>query len=94
MICEKITYSEHAFTQMFKRKISFDEVEEVLKTGETIEEYPDDKPFPSKLLLAFLAKRPLHVVSAFEEKEKNCIIVTAYEPEAELWTNNFKTRIK
>jgi len=41
-----------------------------------------------------IGKRPVHVVAAFDEKEKICIIVTAYEPEKDLWTNNFKTRKK
>ena len=94
MTCNRIIYSEHAITQMFSRNISISDVEDVLKDGEIIEEYPDDKPYPSQLLLAFLNKRPLHVVNAFEAIEKICIIVTAYEPEIHLWINNFKTRKK
>lgn len=79
---------------MFSRNIAFDDVETILKSGETIEEYPSDNPYPSKLLLGFIAKRPIHIVAAFDDNEKCCIIVTAYEPDKDLWAANFKNRKK
>ena len=51
MINEKITYRLHAVQRMFERKVSIEEVRYVLETGEVIEEYPDDTPYPSRLIL-------------------------------------------
>jgi len=36
---------------MARRNISAAEVRRVLTDGETIEEYPDDTPYPSRLVL-------------------------------------------
>jgi hypothetical protein len=91
---KKIFYSNHAVKQMFQRKITTHEVEYVLKNGETIQAYPKDKPYPSKLLLAFYEQRPLHVVCSYNKEEKITIIITVYEPTNEIWENNFKTRKK
>jgi hypothetical protein len=50
MSCEKITYRLHAVQRMFERKITAEEVRYVLETGEVIEEYLDDAPYPSSLI--------------------------------------------
>jgi hypothetical protein len=49
---------------MFDREISVDDVEKIIAEGEIIESYPDDTPYPSRLILHNLAGRPLHVVLA------------------------------
>jgi hypothetical protein len=77
---------------MFQRNISTNEVEYVLKRGEIIIDYPNDKPFPSKLLFCFYNERPLHIVCSINEETKTTIIITAYIPTLELWENDFKTR--
>ena len=41
----------HAIKRMFQCRISKEDVQEILETGETIETYPDDRPSPSRLLL-------------------------------------------
>lgn len=79
---------------MFQRNISTDDVEFVLLNSEIIKEYPDDKPYPSKLLLAFPNERPLHVVCSFNPVENRMIIITAYEPTLDIWVNNYKKKKK
>ncbi len=54
MNCRKISYKLHAVEQMFKRSITQAEVEAVIEQGTTIANYPDDKPYPSMLRLAFV----------------------------------------
>jgi hypothetical protein len=49
MDCKGLEYTRHALEKMFARRISPDIVELVVKTGETVEDYPDDTPFPSCL---------------------------------------------
>ena len=89
-----ILYSNHAVKQMFKRAISADEVEYVVNEGTIITNYSDDKPYPSKLLLAFYKNRPIHVVCSYNSIKKTTIIITTYEPSSNIWNNNFKIRKK
>ncbi len=79
---------------MFVRGISTDEIEYILKNGETIMEYPEDKPYPSKLLFAFCNKRPLHLVYSYNTQDDTYVIITSYEPSLDVWENDFKTRKK
>lgn len=67
------------------------EVEEVIMKGETIAEYPDDKPYPSILRLAFVDERPIHIVVA-QDALSECFVVTAYEPSVFIWEADFKTK--
>ncbi len=91
MKCRKIHFSGHATVQMFKRIIEVDHVEQVLKTGKIIKQYPDDKPYPSFLILGYIGKRPIHVVVS-TDKQENCYIITANEPDRKLWKSDFETR--
>ena len=42
--CNGILTSLHAFKRMLERSISDTDVEDVIAKGETIKEYPEDKP--------------------------------------------------
>lgn len=92
MNCKYVKYSGHAINQMFQRRISKAEVRNVIDNGEVIKDYPDDKPYPSKLLLGFPNKRPIHVVLAHDEKNEACYIITAYAPDTRIWTEDFKKK--
>ena len=88
-------YRTHAIERMFERDISDETVEETIKNGKIIEEYLDDKPYPSFLVLGFEKddlKKPIHIV--FAKNDQDIIVITAYRPDRLKWTNNFKTRIK
>lgn len=90
MDCATFEYSNHAVAQMFKRSISADDVEWVVDVGIVINSYPNDKPFPSHLILGFIdGARPLHVVVSQDAQSGTCYIVTAYEPDPNLWTSDF-----
>ncbi len=91
---QKIIYSNHAVKQMFQRNISPKDIELSLQQGEIIKEYPSDRPYPSRILLAYSNKRPIHIVYSYNKTEGTYIIITAYEPPTELWENDFKTRKK
>lgn len=88
----KVTYRVHAVRRMFERGISEAQVREVLESGEEITAYPDDKPYPSRLLLGWRGERPLHVVAAYNARDDEEIVITVYEPEAALWEDGFKRR--
>jgi hypothetical protein len=92
MIEKTLFYTNHAIKQMFQRNITTSEIEEVLNNGETIIDYPNDKPLPSKLLFYMINERPLHVVCSFNNDALTTIIITAYIPSLDIWENDFKTR--
>ena len=66
---------------------------EGLEAGEIIEEYPDETPYPSCLVLGRTrAGRPLHVVCAPIPAEQRLIIITTYQPEPARWGSGFRRR--
>jgi hypothetical protein len=88
----KLVFRAHALRRMFERQISLDDVRAVVGSGETIEDYPDDKPYPSRLVLGWRSRRPVHVVVAHNLSDNELIVVTVYEPDAELWDHGFRRR--
>jgi len=91
---ESYLYSNHAVKQMFQRGISTVEVEQAIERGEIVKDYPDDKPFPSKLVLAWVNQRPLHVVYSIDEEKKITVVITSYIPSTDIWEEDFKTKKK
>jgi hypothetical protein len=89
---QRLVFSGHAVKQMFQRRISRDEVKAVLAEGEVIAEYPDDRPYPSCLMLKILNQRPIHVVAARDTETQTAYVINAYEPDLNLWQPDFKTR--
>lgn len=77
---------------MFERGINVAEVRYVVQAGEVIESYPEDSPYPSRLLLGWCGSRPLHVVIADNADAGELIVITAYEPDPALWDQNFRRR--
>ena len=45
----RITFRVHAVQRMARRKISVSDVSQVIQSGEVIEDYPEDTPYPSRL---------------------------------------------
>ena len=89
-----IIFRTHAIKRMFQRHINEKDVRSVLETGETIESYPDDTPYPSRLVLGWIGNRPLHVVVADNAADDQIIVITVYEPGQDKWVRDFKRRIQ
>jgi len=77
---------------MFNRRIGDTDVHEVVQNGKIIEEYPDDTPYSSYLLLETIKGRPLHVVVGYNKEEGVLIVITAYKPDPHLWEENYTRR--
>jgi hypothetical protein len=77
---------------MFERQLGIEDVEAVVESGETIEDYPNDRPYPSRLVLGWRGARPVHVVVAHNLSENELIVITVYEPDPELWEADFRRR--
>ena len=92
-LCGKgsLRWTNHILARLFQRNIRLDDVRAALISGEIIERYPTDYPFPSCLVLGHTkAGRPLHVVCGTNKEE--LWLITAYIPGSNGWTEDFKRR--
>lgn len=89
---KNIIFTQHAFLRMFSRSITPDLVKKAIRQGEIIENYPDDNPHPSFLILFMDGKDILHVVASLEDMTKTCFVITVYHPDPEIWNQDFRTR--
>ena len=89
-------FADHARREMETEPfgvIQVDEVLQALETGEIIEEYPEDKPYPSCLILGRTAEgRPLHIVCAPVTAERKLVMITVYQPDPARWDLEFRRR--
>ncbi|HVA88349.1 MAG TPA: DUF4258 domain-containing protein [Chloroflexota bacterium] len=92
MSTDRLVFRLHAIQRMFERQISVEDVRQVLSSGETIRDYPDDTPYPSRLMLGWRGTRPLHVVAATDAAGGETIIVTVYEPDPAQWEADFRRK--
>lgn len=89
----QITFWTHAIRRMFGREYTVAEVRQVIEADEMIEVYPEDTPYPSCLLLGWVADRPTHVVVAKAETHHAVFVITVYEPDPTQWSADFRKRL-
>jgi hypothetical protein len=77
---------------MFERGISDVEIRDVLENGQVIEAYPDDRPYPSRLMLGYCGGRPIHVLASADPEADATVVITVYEPEPGRWDDTFRDR--
>ncbi|MCL2231583.1 MAG: DUF4258 domain-containing protein [Treponema sp.] len=76
---DTIVLTEHLLTRIRQRHIRLEEITLALLSGEIIEQYPTDYPFPSCLING----NDIHIVCS---KGEGCLyIITAYRPSPEKW---------
>jgi hypothetical protein len=89
-----IEWRKHVLQKLAERAISQQDVRDVLMNGERIREYTDDKPFPSALFLSYVSGKPLHVVAACDETNRQAFVITAYEPSLDIFEADYRTKRK
>lgn len=88
---DTILISEHAKNRCRERDIKQKDVKNCVMTGEIIEQYSDDFPFPSCLIFGHAAdNRIIHVVISDEGESGR--IITAYIPNTDKFEDDLKTR--
>ena len=88
---ENYVITMHSRRRMNERGIFLRDVMNVVDHGEIIEQYPDDYPFPSCLILGFtVLNKFLHVVVSLNEG--HIYLITAYYPSKDVWEADMKTR--
>ena len=91
--CEQsaIKWSVHCLERMQERDISRNDVKNCIMSGEVIEDYPTDYPYPSCLIYgSTMDDKVLHVVAGTDDV--NLYIITAYFPNSEKFKEDLKTR--
>ena len=90
----RLRISDHADEEAESDRLSFDEVFFSVFQGEIIEDYPDDKPYPSCLIYGDNFRgEPVHSVWAFNKETKWAVLITVYRPDPDRWIN-WRTRRK
>jgi len=86
-----IYWTDHTLKRLRERGIRRESVRQCIMSGIIIEEYPDDYPFPSCLILGrTIDSKPLHVVVGVGNRM--IWIVTAYYPNPDEWNEDYSVR--
>jgi hypothetical protein len=86
----EILISNHARVRMFERNISTDDLITIISSGEIIEEYHDDEPCPSVLIVGFIETVAYHTVIAI--CTDHIRVITVYIPEENKWIDYRRRR--
>ena len=90
---KRLLFLPHALRQMSRpgRMITTSEVRNVIEHGEVIENYPDDPRGESCLILGHgESRRSVHIVCA--PRADYLAVITAYLPDENEWSDDFKVR--
>ena len=88
-----IKWTAHVLARLQEREIQPSDIRSCILTGEIIEQYPNDYPFPSCLVSGeTTTQNPLHAVLGVGEGY--AWLVTAYYPDRDRWEQNYTVRRK
>ena len=86
-----LRWTEHIQKRLAQRNIRPGDVEEALANCKIIEQYPNDYPFPSCLVLGRnAAGQALHIVCGSDGEKLR--LITAYFPAPFEWAEGFRQR--
>lgn len=86
-----IEVTMHAAKRLEQRNISIKDVISCIQSGEIIEQYSDDYPYPSCLILGLSMKQKyIHVVVG--SNLEILWIITAYYPDINKWEQDLRVR--
>ena len=92
-ICEairarRVRITDHADEEATADRLRLDEIYFSTLSGEIIEDYPTDKPYPSCLIYGRTSGGdPVHSVWAYSGETRWAVLVTVYRPDPNLWIN-------
>lgn len=88
----RIRITDHADEEAQADHLSFDEIFISVFQGEIIEDYPDDRPYPSCLVYGETFRGdPVHSVWAYNWENQWAVLVTVYRPDPRRWID-WRTR--
>ena len=90
-INDAIVISQHAKNRCRERGIKQKDIKSCIMSGEIIEQYPEDFPFPSCLVFGRTADNK--IIHAVVSNEGECgRVITAYVPNTNKFQDDLKTR--
>ena len=91
-----VRISEHGYDELADDGLSAREILATVANAELLEEYPDFPKGPSVLVLGRLQDgRPVHAVWGIPKGNVGpAVLVTAYRPDSERWSADFRMRKK
>ena len=90
----RVRITDHADNEAVDDGLTFEEIYFSVMHGEVIEDYPNDKPYPSCLILGNnFSGEPIHSVWAYNSENLWSALITVYRPNPEQWID-WKVRIK
>jgi hypothetical protein len=90
----RVRIADHADEETFDDGLTYEEIYFSVIHGEIIEDYPDDKPYPSCLIMGKnFSGEPIHSVWACNPVNLWTILITVYRPDPDRWID-WKERVK
>ena len=78
--------SLHADEERLAEALTVEQIEDVLKQAELLEDYPEDRRGHSCLVLGYSASQPVHVVCG-RTRSGRLIVITIYTPSMPKWVD-------
>lgn len=88
--------TDHADEEANNDSLTLTQVYDSLRSGQIIEDYPNDQPYPSCLVLGYCQSgtetEPVHSVWAYNQNSGFCVLITVYRPDPARWYGDYETR--
>lgn len=89
-----VRITDHADEESNDDSLTFGEIYFSIMHGEIIEDYPNDRPYPSCLILGSnFSGEPIHSVWAYNSKSQWVVLITVYRPDPARWID-WKIRVE
>ena len=90
----RVRITDHADEEAFDDSLTYEEIYSSVIQGEIIEDYPNDRPYPSCLILGRnFSGEPIHSVWAYNPENLWAVLITVYRPDSKRWID-WKVRVK
>ena len=90
----RVRITDHADEEAFDDILTYDEIYASVIQGDVIEDYLNDTPYPSCLIMGKnFSGEPIHSVWAYNQNNRWAVLITVYRPDPERWIN-WKVRVK
>ena len=90
----RVRITDHTDEEAFDDSLTYDEIYSSIIQGEVIENYSNDKPYPSCLIMGKnFSGEPIHSVWAYNPENLWAVLITVYRPDPERWVD-WKIRVK
>ena len=90
----RVRITEHADEEAFDDNLSYEDIYLSVIQGEVIEDYANDRPYPSCLIMGKnFAGDPIHSVWAYNSDNQWAVLITVYRPDPKRWID-WKVRLK